>query len=75
MEFALINSLIVLPAFGDRLEVLLVSLEGAAESLRQPAAVSADPGLLQSRIAENEALVDSLRVGDLDISYEFGATL
>ncbi|CAJ0584440.1 unnamed protein product, partial [Mesorhabditis spiculigera] len=48
-------------AFGDRLDVFLATLEGAAESLRQPAAVSADPGLLQNRIAENEALLDSLR--------------
>ncbi|CAJ0916087.1 unnamed protein product, partial [Mesorhabditis belari] len=51
----------VTEAFGNRLDVFLATLEGAAESLRQPAAVSADPGLLQNRIAENEALLDSLK--------------
>ncbi|PIC54076.1 hypothetical protein B9Z55_003484 [Caenorhabditis nigoni] len=47
--------------FGERLETLVANLQGAADRLKENEGISADPSVLESRLAENRSIVDSLR--------------
>ena len=47
--------------FGERLETFVQNLQGAADRLRENDGISADPAILQGRLAENQAILDSLR--------------
>eukprot|EP00081_Caenorhabditis_elegans_P000597 NP_001021859.1 Uncharacterized protein CELE_ZK1151.1 [Caenorhabditis elegans] len=47
--------------FGERLETLVANLQGAADRLRENEGISADPSVLESRLAENRSIVESLR--------------
>uniref|UniRef100_A0A1I7TIM4 GAR domain-containing protein n=1 Tax=Caenorhabditis tropicalis TaxID=1561998 RepID=A0A1I7TIM4_9PELO len=47
--------------FGERLETLVANLQGAADRLKENEGISADPSVLESRLAENTSIVESLR--------------
>ncbi|CAL2036367.1 unnamed protein product [Caenorhabditis brenneri] len=47
--------------FGERLETLVSNLQGAADRLKENEGISADPSVLETRLAENRAIVESLR--------------
>ncbi|CAI2296036.1 unnamed protein product [Caenorhabditis sp. 36 PRJEB53466] len=47
--------------FGERLETLVANLQGAADRLKENEGISADPAVLEGRLAENRSIVESLR--------------
>uniref|UniRef100_A0A8R1E2J6 GAR domain-containing protein n=1 Tax=Caenorhabditis japonica TaxID=281687 RepID=A0A8R1E2J6_CAEJA len=47
--------------FGERLETLVSNLQGAADRLKENEGISADPSILEGRLAENRSIVESLR--------------
>lgn len=47
--------------FGERLETLVANLQGAADRLKENEGISADPSILENRLAENRSIVESLK--------------
>ncbi|CAI5438399.1 unnamed protein product [Caenorhabditis angaria] len=58
---AIDNTMNATIGFGERLETLVANLQGAADRLKENEGISADPSVLESRLAENIAIRESLR--------------
>ncbi|CAB3407856.1 unnamed protein product [Caenorhabditis bovis] len=58
---AIDNTMNATVGFGECLETLVSNLQNAADRLRDNQGISADPSVLEGRLAENSSIIESLR--------------